>query len=597
MSEQNAAYQSLGQRPVQAVGECRQKAGRSAPRLDTSAERDFDELTQLAAQLCRAPLALIVIAHGAGRWAKSAFGLRREDAPVQFALCEATLGQEEPFVVVDTLVNECFSANPLVAAGVSCRSYVGVRLVSQQGIVLGVLCVMDVQPHEWYAMEAEALQMLARQVVAQIELRRAEAELTRSGEQLERSLREGERTTLALSESEARFHSMADSAPVMIWTAGPYATPTFFNRSWLDFIGQSLAQALKGGWRESVHPNDLPGYLDSYVSAFKAQRSFRVAYRLRRADGTYRWVEDAGVPWFVNGGTFSGFVGAAFDITEHRQHEDQIETLNRALEERVNERTAELRAANQELENFAHSISHDLRTPLRAISGFSRILLESHAAGLNAEAVRCLKLVTRGALQMNRLIDDLLQFARFSRLPLMKRTMEPGGLAESVIAQLREAHPERRLTFKLEVLPACDGDPALLRQVFSNLLDNSVKFTRDQETPVIEIGWQPSSTSDGQVIYFVRDNGTGFDMRYAHKLFGVFQRLHRADEYEGTGVGLSIVQQIIQRHGGTIWAQAEPGQGATIYFTIPGAVGNPELVPSPKARSGTAAGGTSSRGI
>jgi FOG: GAF domain len=230
MNEQNAAYQSLERAHAHPAGEHGRDAKRSAPMLDTSAERDFDELAQLAAHVCRAPLALVVMADGAGRGAKAAAGLRGEDATVQFGLCEITLGQDEPLTVGNTLSDERFADDPLVAAGARCGSYAGVRLVSQRGDILGALCVMDVQPREWVATEAEDLRMLARQIVAQIELRRVEAELTRSGEALEHSLREGERIAQALSESEARFHSLADSAPVMIWTAGPYATPTFFQQ-------------------------------------------------------------------------------------------------------------------------------------------------------------------------------------------------------------------------------------------------------------------------------------------------------------------------------------------------------------------------------
>jgi PAS domain S-box-containing protein len=235
------------------------------------------------------------------------------------------------------------------------------------------------------------------------------------------------------------------------------------------------------------------------------------------------------------------------------------------LEQRVAERTAELAAANRELEAFSYSVSHDLRAPLRAIDGFSRILLEEHAGHLDPEAHRYLDRLRQGAQRMGQLVDDLLTFSRLGRQPLVKRTVALDDLIRQVVDDLRPDYETRRVEFILGTLPPGEADPALLKQVLVNLINNALKYTRGRDVARIEIGSRPSGD---EPVYFVKDNGVGFDMRYADKLFGVFQRLHSTEQFEGTGAGLAIVQRIIHRHGGRVWAEAEPGQGATFFFTL-----------------------------
>jgi signal transduction histidine kinase len=245
----------------------------------------------------------------------------------------------------------------------------------------------------------------------------------------------------------------------------------------------------------------------------------------------------------------------------------QLHALNSELEQRVAQRTAELQAANRDLEAFSYSVSHDLRAPLRAVDGFSRIVLEDYAPLLDDEGQEYLQLVRDNAQQMGRLIDDLLSFSRLGRQPLTRHRVRPAEVARRAFAELAPECEGRDVRFTVHDLPACEADAALLKQVFGNLLANALKFTRRREVAVIEVGCE----WDGdRPIYLVRDNGAGFDMRYAHKLFGVFQRLHRAEEYEGTGVGLALVQRIVYRHGGRIWAEAALEQGATFRFTLSG---------------------------
>ncbi len=255
------------------------------------------------------------------------------------------------------------------------------------------------------------------------------------------------------------------------------------------------------------------------------------------------------------------------DVTAQRTAERDVALLNATLEQRVLERTAQLEAANRELEAFSYSVSHDLRTPLRAIDGYSQAVLEDYGPQLSGDGERYLQTIRAGAQQMGTLIDDLLKFSRLGREAINKRTFSTANLVQSALEGLADTHENRHVELRIADLPASHGDPALLKQVWVNLLSNALKYTRCRETAIIEVGSHPEN---GGTAFFVRDNGAGFNMRYVDKLFGVFQRLHRAEDYEGTGVGLAICQRIIHRHGGRIRAESEVDHGATFTFTIQG---------------------------
>lgn len=269
---------------------------------------------------------------------------------------------------------------------------------------------------------------------------------------------------------------------------------------------------------------------------------------------------------FINVGARELMLCMARDISERKMAEDAVRRANEQLEARVGERTGQLEQANRELEAFSYSISHDLRAPVRAIAGFAQILHEDYREQFQGEAARLFQFIQDNARRMDDLINDLLGFSKLNTHELTRSRVAMTGLAQSVIHELNTGPEKSRATFVLAELPESVGDPSLLRQVFANLIANALKFSRHSASPRVEIGFKQQ---DGRIVYFIRDNGVGFNMNYASKLFQVFQRLHSPDEFEGTGVGLAIVQRILQRHGGNIWAESEPGAGACFHFSLP----------------------------
>ena len=385
-------------------------------------------------------------------------------------------------------------------------------------------------------------------------------------------------TRAALRAEQLRLANMAASSPGMLFSyrAGldgsacfPYVSPTFAKLFQVD----PKEVAVDGTpFFRLANPEDIPEIVRTVELSRQALSLWRHEWRVNAPEIGEIWLETYSMPVREPDGS-TMWHGTASDISERRRIDEQLRELNANLERRVAERTAdletanrELEAANRELEAFSYSVSHDLREPLRAINGFSKALLQDFGATLPAQAAHFLDNIRDGALRMGQLIDDLLAFSRLSRQPLKRRPLDMRQLVEDCVRRLAPAYPATSVT--LGAVAACEADPTLIEQVFTNLLSNAFKYSRKNPAAAIRI---ESHRDDAQrTVYSVRDNGTGFNMKYVGKLFQVFQRLHRSGEFEGTGVGLAIVHRIVTRHGGRVWAEAEPGRGATFYFTLDG---------------------------
>jgi PAS domain S-box-containing protein len=379
-----------------------------------------------------------------------------------------------------------------------------------------------------------------------------------------RDITESRRVEEQRDESESRFRTMADGAPVLLWMSETDSLCSFFNQGWLEFTGRTLEMERGTGWAEGVHPEDFQRCMSVYLSAFVERRDFRMEYRLRRADGQYRWVLDTGRPRIAPDGAFEGYIGSCIDITELRDASLELQKMNVELENRVDRRTAELQHSNAELESFTYSVSHDLRAPLRAIDGFSA-MLETSTVSMGQKDRHSLDRIRAGCRRMGELIDGLLALSRLSRAELVFERVDLTAMAETIAGELRASAPQRAVEFVIASGLTAKGDPRLLQVALTNLIGNAWKFTSKRARARIEVG---SHLGEGGPVFFVRDDGAGFDQAHAGKLFQAFQRLHRVDEFDGTGIGLATVHRIIRRHGGKIWAEGQVDQGAVFHFTL-----------------------------
>ncbi len=334
---------------------------------------------------------------------------------------------------------------------------------------------------------------------------------------------------------------------------------TRVNPGWQNLLGWTAEEICSKPWLDFVHPDDVASTIQAAGLLSKGEAVAAFSNRYRCKDGMYRWL-DWRVPAPLPGSQVAFCL--ARDITEDRRKGEVIVRLNQDLAKRIDDALA----SNRELEAFSYSVSHDLRAPLRAIDGFSRILVEDFASVLGGEGQRLLNMVCSSSRQMGQLIDDLLQYSRLGRKDLETSAVDMASLARDAVEESRKAQQGRRPEVGIGALPGIHGDRVLLRQVWINLVSNAFKYSRTQQAAKVEIAGE---RRNGEAVFSVRDNGVGFDMQYADKLFGVFQRLHSVREFEGTGVGLAIVHRIVQRHGGRVWAEGKPGAGAVFHFSIP----------------------------
>ena len=385
-------------------------------------------------------------------------------------------------------------------------------------------------------------------------------ELKEANRQLKHEIGDRVRAEVALKESEEHFRSLIENATDLIVVVDHLGRVEYVSPSITGVLGFDPGELGGVSALSLAHPEDLDRVSGQLAETTKQTGITTTAeFRFRHRDGSFVMLEGVGTSVIDELGNIRVIINAR-DITERKNAEEQIRGLNRELEQRI----AELNDLNVELEAFSFSVSHDLRAPLRAIRGFSE-MLEENTPDLDAESRQLLDQVTGSAEQMGELIEGLLSFSRLGRQEMRRVTVDMRELAtrvfdEAVTADGWEAD------LGTGILPPATGDPLLLHQVYTNLIGNALKFSSKVPHPALEVG---SLSDGGEVVYFVRDNGVGFDMAYADKLFGVFKRLHSEDEFEGTGIGLANVQRIVHRHSGRIWAESIPGEGAAFYFTIP----------------------------
>jgi PAS domain S-box-containing protein len=401
--------------------------------------------------------------------------------------------------------------------------------------------------------------------------KRAEVALADQAEELSRQSAELMRSQEALQTQTLLLQSVLDSLTEGLVAADAQGKFLLWNPAAERIVGRGAANVPPTQWSkhygvfmpDTVTP--FPDGQNPLARAIQGEAGSAVMFLRNPELPEGVWVEVSATPLRNKDGVACGGVAAFRDITQRRRDEQKIRSLNEELEEKVVQRTAQLEVANRELEAFTYSVSHDLRAPLRHIGGFSRILMEDFGPALDPDARHHIQRIEDGVRRMGLLVDELLNLARVGRHDIKRQLVRLNSIIEDVVSMLQPETAGRVVTWKIAEIPPAEGDPILLKQVFQNLIANALKFTRPRECAVIEIGHR---AEDGKLVLFIRDNGVGFNQKYGDKLFGVFQRLHRPEEFEGTGIGLATVKRIVQKHGGQVWAESEIDKGATFYFSL-----------------------------
>ena len=426
------------------------------------------------------------------------------------------------------------------------RGWLAVPLTGRDGRHVGLLQLSGKYEGDFTRQDEYVATELAQLACIAVENARLMQQISQLNAGLEKKVAE---RTLALERQEALFRTLAEQAPQVIWTTDPNGQLTYINHAWFELVGGKLEDWTAKQWLAVIHPEDIADLTAKWQIARKNSLPFSGVRRLLCKDGSVHSMAYWGSPVCDGQGNVSFWVGIDADVTNLKQVE------------------AALRRTNQELEAFSYSVSHDLRAPLSTINGFGNLLAKQLPDGGNPKVAHYLSRILHGVAQMGRLIEDLLSLGQVTRAELRCKHIDLSAMAGGILNEWQVRQPERVVDWQIETGLLAFGDKRLIKVVMENLLGNAWKFSALQARALISIGQLPDA--DGLSVFFVRDNGAGFDMAHAHKLFVPFERLHGASEFPGLGIGLATVSRVIARHEGRLWAEAVPGQGASFYFSLP----------------------------
>lgn len=517
--------------------------------LDTPAEAEFDDLTRLASQICDTPIALISLIDAGRQWFKSRVGLDATETPRDIAFCSHAILSSDVMEVCNAEADGRFADNPLVSGDPHIRFYAGMPLIAADGHHMGTLCVIDRVPRTLNAMQLDALRILGRQVVRQMELRIA---------------------SRRLAHESAFRQSILNSAAESIISTDPQGIIITFSRgserllgyTAAELVGQATPALLHDPAEVAQHAARLtvelgrlvePGF-ETFVAKARGGGSETGEWTYIRKDHTRVPVLLSVSEVADESGAILGFIGVARDITDLKRAQADLELL-----------AAELKRSNKDLEHFASIASHDLQEPLRMVTSYLELLERRYKGRLDAQADEFIGFAVDGAKRMKTLIRDLLAYSRIGTREQARESVAVSVPIDLALENLKLVVREKHASISIGPMPVISGDPVLLTQLFQNLIGNALKFA-GKETPHIQINARRASCDWS---FSVADNGIGVEDQHLERIFEIFHRLHSREEYPGTGIGLALCKRIVEIHGGRIWAESEPGKGSVFHFSLP----------------------------